>query len=167
MLSIKSNEMSVLDVMSNAPVATSVCNSCHRLVLIELQPKTETFAQLSPVCWQTVNLLANIWGNAWCIYVTQQVMYSYRWYTHRVLLRSRLLTHFHYKPYTTSANIHRAKKLCIFISVKTSSNFNKIEEDLVGGWQSGWDCMVRKYFSPYLTNVTTLPCETQMFYIVT
>jgi len=27
--------------------------------------------------------------------------------------------------------------------------------------------MVRKYFSPYLTNVTTLPCETQMFYIVT
>jgi len=38
---------------------------------------------------------------------------------------------------------------------------------LVGRWQSGWNCMLYKYFPPNLAHVTALPCESQMFSIVT
>jgi len=38
---------------------------------------------------------------------------------------------------------------------------------LVGRWQSGWNYMLYKHFPPNLTHATALPCETQMFSIVT
>ena len=59
------------------------------------------------------------------------------------------------------------KKRSKIIFVITSSNFHQLWQFLAQRWQIDQNYMRCTHFSPHLICVTTLPCETQMFQIVT
>jgi len=62
---------------------------------------------------------------------------------------------------------HVSKKLCKIILVITLSNFHQLWKILALRWQRGPTYVRCTHFSPHLIYVNTLPCETQMFEIVT